>query len=365
MYRLVVSQPSLSNFNDFNVLANEVWKSGILTNNGPKVIQLETQLKDKWNIPHLSLVTNGTIALDIALASIDIPKESEIITTPFTWISSASSISWGNYKPVFADINPDTLNIDPNSIEALITDKTSAILAVHVFSNPCQVEHIQEIANKHNLKVIYDAAHAVGVNYKNQDISQYGDVSTQSYHATKIFNTGEGGSVITNNQHIAERIESLRAFGYNKDREIIMIGTNAKMHEISACIGLANLKLLDNNIKYRKSLTILYKKLLEKSLSKIKFQQINEESYNYSYFPIIFDSESKCLSVYDSLEKIGILTRRYFYPSLNTMNIFNSNSCPISYDISSRILCLPCHEHVTNSDVIEITNQINKIIADI
>lgn len=363
MYRLIVSQPSLTDFNKFNVLAKEVWESGILTHNGPKVQMLEQMLKKKWNIPYLSLVTNGTVALEIGLHALNLPKGSEIITTPFTWVATAASILWSNYKPIFADIDEETFNIDPNTIEDYITENTSAIMAVHVFSNPCEVEKIQKIADKHNLKVIYDGAHSVGVKYKGIDLSQYGDISTHSYHATKIFNTGEGGSIITKDNDLAEYIDRLKFFGHNKSKDIIHEGTNGKMHEISACIGLANLEMLDNTINYRKELTKHYMSILSEESDRIKFQKFNESSYNYSYFPVLFNTEHDCLNVYKSLEVNGILPRRYFYPSLDSIPLFSStNTLSKSKDIAKRILCLPCHDNVTHDDVIEICDKILHVI---
>jgi dTDP-4-amino-4,6-dideoxygalactose transaminase len=352
MYRLLVSEPSLNNFEEFSKLAKEVWECGIMTHNGPKVQALEKNLKEKWNIPHLSLVTNGTIALELAMRALELPKGSKILTTPFTWIATASAIQWQDYIPVFVDIDPDTLNIDPKQIEQKIDHNVSAILAVHVFSNPCAVEEIEAIAKVHNIKVIYDGAHSVGVKYKGEDLSKWGDITTHSYHATKVYNCGEGGSIIATDPELAKRIERLRFFGHNERKEIIHEGTNAKMHEISACIGLANLPMLDKTIMHRKLLTIMYKNKLENF--PVKFQKINQFEYNYSYCPIIFESEEQCLKAYKAIEDIEIMPRRYFYPSLNEMTIFDKTDCPVSEDISRRILCVPCHDRVTIFDIDKI-----------
>lgn len=360
MYRLLVSEPSLTDFSNFAKYAEEVWKSGILTHNGPKVQELEKRLKEKWQIPHLSLVTNGTIALEVAMRALDLPKGSEIITTPFTWIATASAIQWQDYVPVFVDIDENTLNIDPSKIEEKITSKTSAILAVHVFSNPCDVVAIQDIADRRGLKVIYDGAHSVGVKHRGSDLSQFGDITTHSYHATKIYNSGEGGSIITKDPDLAKRIERLRFFGHNEKKDIVHEGTNAKMHEISASIGLANLEMLDKTIAHRRSITDLYK--LNLVGKPVRFQRINPDSYNYSYFPVIFETEAICLAVYTAIDSINIMPRRYFYPSVNEFEIFEKHSCPISEDISRRVLCLPCHDRVTEADVIEICEVINKVL---
>ena len=358
MRKLLVSEPSLTNFEEFAILAKEVWECGILTHNGPKVQELERRLKDKWNIPHLSLVTNGTMALEIAIRSLELPLGSKIITTPYTWIATASSIVWQQYEPIFADIDARTLNIDSNTIEPLIDENTSAILAVHVFSNPCDVESIDEIAKRNNLRVIYDGAHSVNVSYNGIDLSQYGDVSTHSYHATKLYNCGEGGAIITKDPELAKRIERLRFFGHDEAKDIVSEGTNGKMHEISACIGLANLKMMDETMLHRKLLHIMYKHRLE--CLPILYPSVNQESCNYSYMPIILQTEEMVLKVMAELEKIDVIARRYFYPSVNTYKIFKSQSCPVSEEMASRSLCLPCHDRVDILKVDEICRIIRK-----
>ena len=360
MYKLLVSQPSLGDFSHFTKMTKEVWDLKFLTNNGPKLLKLEKLLKEQWDVPYLSLVTNGTIALELAIEALDLPKGSEIITTPFTWIATASSVAWRGYTPVFVDIDKETLNIDVSKIKDAITEKTSAILAVHVFSNPCDVYNIQKIADEHNLKVIYDGAHSTGVTYDGIDLSLYGDITTHSYHATKIYNTGEGGSVITKNREIAEKIENLRMCGLDvSTKEFLYNGTNAKMNEFSACIGLVNLPILRKSIEYRRNLASIYKSILD---GRVEFQKINSDSYNFSYFPIIFKDEETCVKVFNALEKKGILTRRYFYPSLNVLEFFEcKKECPISEDISTRILCLPCHDSVNFENIREITDTILSI----
>ncbi len=361
MQKLLVSEPSLTNFEEFSHLAKEVWESGILTHNGPKVQELEKQLKEKWDIPHLSLVTNGTVAIEIAIRALELPEGSKIITTPFTWIATASSIIWQKYRVVFADVDSETLNIDPTSIVEKIDDECSAILAVHVFSNPCDVEEIEKISKLYNLRVIYDGAHAINVKYKGRDLSQWGDITTHSYHATKLYNCGEGGSIITRNPDLAKRIERLRFFGHDDNKNIIHEGTNGKMHEISACIGLANLKMMDKSSCHRKLLTLLYQDKLFSC--PVTFQKIDQFSYNYSYCPIIFESEEALLKAMSELEKIDVIARRYFYPSVNEFSIFEKQSCPISEDISKRIMCVPCHDRVTIEDVRRISNVIKSVFA--
>lgn len=366
MQKLLVSEPSLTDFNKFYELAKEVWESGILTHNGPKVRELERRLKEKWRIPHLSLVTNGTVAIEIAIRALDLSPGSAIITTPFTWIATASSIIWQKHTPIFLDINSETLNLDPVKIEEYMIEEyaksdkeVSAILAVHVFSNPCDVKSIDEISKKYNLKVIYDGAHAVNVKFEDRDISYWGDITTHSYHATKLYNCGEGGAIITQDPELAKRIERLRFFGHDDNRNIIHEGTNGKMHEISACIGLANLEMMDRSQNHRKMITGLYKDHLGDT--SVKFQSIDQFSYNYSYCPIIFETEDQVLKVMEALEEIDVIARRYFYPSVNEFPVFFKQSCPISEDISRRIICVPCHDRVTPEDVRRISNVIKSL----
>ena len=220
------------------------------------------------------------------------------------------------------------------------------------------MDSIQEIADRRGLKVIYDGAHAVGVKYKGIDLSQFGDITTHSYHATKIYNSGEGGSIITRNPELSKRIERLRFFGHNETKDIVHEGTNAKMHEMSAAMGLANLKMLPKTIQHRKLLTLMYKHRMEDL--PVKYQAISNDSYNFSYFPIIFETEEQCLKVYAALDAIKIMPRRYFYPSVNEFKIFDPQSCPISEDISRRVLCLPCHDGVKLMDIDEIAYTISK-----
>lgn len=366
-FRLLVSEPSMNDdITSFIENISQVWNSRWLTNGGPKILDLENRIKEKYNIPNISVVVNGTVALQMAIRALNLPKGGNIITTPFTWISSTSSILWEGYKPRFVDIDPHTFNIDPKKIEEAIDEDTVAILAVHVFSNPCAIEEIKAIANKHDLKVIYDAAHAFGVSYKGKDVSVYGDVSTHSYHATKVFNTGEGGSVISSDKKLMERIEHIRTCGLNEKKEIVRIGTNAKVHEVTACIGLTNLEIVDKSIEYRKVLYSKYVNELKHLIDsgKIRLQKFKEESYNYSYFPVVFESEDVVLSVNELLKDELIMARRYFYPSLNKLKWGHGQKCPISEDISKRILCLPSHDRVTDDDVRIICSKIYKVIGE-
>ncbi len=282
----------------------------------------------------------------------------EIITTPFSWIATCSAIKWENCTPVFVDIDPKTLNIAPNLIGKAITKKTVAIMPVHVFSNPCDIEAIEKIAKKYDLKVIYDAAHAFGVKYNGKSIMEYGDVSCTSFHATKIFNTGEGGACFSKDPELFDRLRRLRFFGHNEKKDIIDDGCNGKMTEIHAALGLANLPYLSDVISRRKELFNLYFEGL-KDIDDVNFQRFDPSLYNYSYMPIIFKNEKILLKVETELKKNHILPRRYFYPSINTYtNILEYQKCPISEDISKRILCLPLYWELNYDNI----NKIIKII---
>lgn len=350
-----VTQPSLAPLSECTEYLEKVWASGVLTHNGPLVRQLEADLRAKLNLRHCTIVLNGTIALQMAIKALDL--KGEIITTPFTWVATVSAIKWEGCEPVFCDINPDTLNIDEEKIEALITDRTVAIMPVHVFGTACNIEKIEQIAKKYNLKVIYDAAHAVGTTYKGKSILEYGDISATSLHATKLFNTGEGGACITNSEELDKRLQRIRFFGHNDAKDIVEDGFNGKMTEIHAALGLANLKYFDEVLEDRKMKYSRYKDLL-KGLAGIRFQKIKEDETNYSYFPVTFESEERLLSVEKALNKNNIFPRRYFYPSVNTyIKIVNYQPTPVSEDISKRILCLPLY-YSLSFDEINIIAQI-------
>ncbi|MEC3880158.1 DegT/DnrJ/EryC1/StrS family aminotransferase [Parapedobacter sp. 10938] len=346
---IYVTQPSLAPIAEYTTYLSKAWESGVLTHNGPLVRQLETDLREKLNLAHLSIVLNGTIALQMAIKALGL--KGEIITTPFTWIATVSAIKWEGCQPIFCDINPDTLNIDEEKIEALITDKTVAIMPVHVFGTACNVERIEQIAKKHNLKVIYDAAHAVGTNYKGKSILAYGDISATSLHATKLFNTGEGGACITQSKELDDKLQRIRFFGHNDAKDIVEDGFNGKMTEIHAAMGLANLKYFDEVLADRKVKYSLYKELL-RNIPNIRFQKIENGESNYSYFPVIFDSEQILLEVEARLNENNIYPRRYFYPSVNTYaKIVDYQNAPISENVSKRILCLPLYHELSETNI--------------
>ncbi|MFT6734664.1 MAG: dTDP-4-amino-4,6-dideoxygalactose transaminase [Polaribacter sp.] len=353
---IYVTQPSLAPLAEFVELLKDTWDTGILTHNGPLVRKLEVDLCETLNVKNLSVVTNGTIALQMAIKALEL--KGEIITTPFSWVATISAIKWEGCTPVFCDIDESTFNIDPQKIEALITDKTVAIMPVHVFGNPCDVDAIEIIAKKHGLKVIYDAAHAIGSTINGSSLLEYGDISATSFHGTKLFNTAEGGGCITKNDLLNKKLERIRFFGHDDDKIIVEDGFNGKMTEIHAALGLANLKyysdvLDDREFKYKK-----YKDELC-GLKGINFQKIALGEINFSYFPIVFESEDKLLEVETCLNENGIYPRRYFYPSLNNLlNIVDYQKCPISESLSSRILCLPLYKNLSHDELIQIVHLI-------
>jgi dTDP-4-amino-4,6-dideoxygalactose transaminase len=354
---IYVTQPSLAPLNEFTELLQGVWDNGILTHNGPLVQRFENEIASKLNLKNFITVTNGTIAIQMAIKALEL--KGEIITTPFTWVATLSAIQWEGCKPVFCDIEADTLNIDPKKIEAKITDKTVAIMPVHVFGNPCDVEAIEAIAEKHGLKVIYDAAHAIGSLYKGKSLLEYGDVAATSLHATKLLNTAEGGGCITTDEKLNDKIKRIRFFGHNDKKEIVEEGFNGKITEIHAALGLANLKYHDDVLKDRKNKYFKYKETLGK-LPHVTFQALNLGEPNYSYFPIIFDTEERLSKVEAALNEQNIYPRRYFYPAVNTLEaIVPYVQMAVAEDVAKRILCLPLYMKLDIKDVDKIIKIIN------
>ena len=355
---IYVTQPSLAPLEEYVEVLKGVWGSGILTHNGPLVQKLEKELCEKLGTQNFVAVSNGTIALQMAIKALEL--KGEIITTPFTWIATVSAIKWEGCKPVFCDIDPETLNIDPNKIEAYITDKTVAIMPVHVFGNPCDVEAIDIIAKKYNLKVIYDAAHAIGSTYNGKSLLEHGDISATSLHATKLLNTAEGGGCITKEVKLHEKLKRIRFFGHDEEKDILEDGFNGKMTEVHAALGLANLKYHEDVLNDRKNKYNLYLKKLE-GIKDLNFQKIKHGESNYSYFPVLFRDVAQLLKVETSLNSENIYPRRYFYPSVNMYKkVVDYQPCPISENIANRVLCLPLYRDLAHKDVekiIEILKQ--------
>lgn len=353
---IYVTMPTLAPLSEVSSILSKVWESGIMTHNGPILQEFERQTASWHGMQYHTVVVNGTIALQLAIRALGL--KGEIITSPFSFIATTSAILYEGCTPVYADIDAETLNLDPANIEAAITPNTVAIMPVHVFGNPCDIEAIEAIAEKHHLKVIYDACHAVGVTYKGQSVFAYGDISVTSYHATKMLNSGEGGGCFTTDAALDAKMKRIRFFGFSEDKSNIAdIGSNYKMTEVHAAVGLANLKYLQAALDDRKEKYALYKSILS-AAPKVTFQKINGDC-NYSYFPIIFDSEHTLLKVEAALQAEHIFPRRYFYPSLNTFkDVVPYVRMAISEDIASRILCLPLYFDLSKENVIRIADRI-------
>lgn len=345
---IYVTQPTLAPIEEVNELMKGIWTSGIMTHNGPLVQRFEKECAAHLGVPNLVSCVNGTIGLQMAIRALHL--RGEIITTPFTFIATISSIIWEGCSPVFVDIDPETLCIDPMKIEEKITCHTVGIMPVHVFGNCCDIEAIDAIAKKHHLKVIYDACHSVGVNYKGQSIFNYGDIAVTSFHATKMLNTTEGGGCFTLNKELDEKLRRIRFFGFENHTDIVEDGTNGKMTEVHAAVGLANLKYLDAALADRKRKYTFYKETLSVDRT-LSFQRI-DESCNYSYFPVIFKDEETLLKVQAKLNENHIFPRRYFWPSVNTFTkLVPYTPMPVSEDIASRILCLPLYYTLVEEDM--------------
>lgn len=344
---------------EYQAILKRAWDIGWMTNRGNLVLELEDKLKVYLNAPFIIATTNGTLPLQIAIKALGLTGE--IITTPFSYVATTSSIVWEGCTPVFVDIHPDYLTIDETKIEAAITSKTTAILATHVFGNPCYVEEIERIAKKHNLKVIYDGAHGFGVTYKGQSLFNYGDVSTCSFHATKLFHTGEGGAIFSNNKDLYNKLFYLHNFGHDGPEQFQGIGINAKMSELQAAMGLAVLPFLQTILKERKRVIDLYES--ELNFSKFKSLKIRDNTnWNYSYYPIIFETEKQLKSALDKLNKSNIFPRRYFYPALNGLPYIQKQvKMPVSESIASRILCLPLSHDLVDISILKICKILNGI----
>lgn len=349
-----VTKSYLPPLTEYNQMIEGIWHNFHLTNRGPLVQKLEKDICAKLKLDNLLFVSNGTIAIQLAIKALEIAGE--VITTPFSYVATTNSLLWEGCVPVFCDISPETFCIDPSKIESLITPSTSAILATHVYGIPCDVEAIEAIAQKHGLKVIYDAAHAFGVEYKHKSIFSYGDVSTCSFHATKLFHTVEGGSVTAKDPKAFKQISLYHSFGHIGD-DYYTEGINGKNCELHAAMGLCNLPKLDELIAARKYRSELYDSLLNGFVARPVVPQ--HVTYNYAYYPVVFASETDLLKVKGSLQEHGINTRRYFYPSLNQLPFLTRHdSCPVSEDVSKRVLCLPMYFDLAETDIERICEQI-------
>ena len=359
--RINVTQPSLPDLKDFIPYLEDIWESKWLTNNGKYHRQLEAELSSYLGVKELNLFTNGTLALITALQALRITGE--VITTPYSFVATTHALNWNGIKPVFCDIDPKTMNIDPDKIEALITPKTTAIMPVHVYGNPCDVEKIQKIADTYGLKVIYDAAHAFNVKKDNESILNWGDLSILSFHATKVFNTIEGGAIICHDKKMKERINYLKNFGFADETTVVAPGINAKMNELQAAFGLLQLKKVDDNIRKRKEITEQYRKLLANIKGITCLQNMPNIEHNYSYFPILVDMNKYGMNrdeLYEKLKENNIFGRRYFYPLISQFPTYRGldsahpDKLPIATKIAEQIICLPIYAELSFKDIDKI-----------
>ncbi|GJQ60095.1 MAG: DegT/DnrJ/EryC1/StrS family aminotransferase [Candidatus Scalindua sp. AMX11] len=355
---IYVTKPSLPELQDFFPYLEQIWKTKILTNNGPFHKQLEKELADFLGVPYISLFANGTLALVTALQVFGI--SGEVITTPYSFVATSHSLLWNNIKPVFVDVEPEFCNLDPEKIEAVITSNTTAIMPVHVYGNPCKVERIEEIAKKYGLKVIYDAAHAFGVDYKGKNICNYGNISILSFHATKVFNTMEGGAIICHKANTKKQIDFLKNFGFAGETTIMACGINSKMNEMQAALGLLQLKNYNTNNEKRREIDHLYRQNL-KGIKGISLLAKPENTVsNYAYFPIFVDEKEYGISrdaLYEKLKTKGIYGRRYFYPLISEFSMYESydsaNPAKLIHakKTSQEVICLPIYPDLDSKEV--------------
>lgn len=364
---ITVTSPLLPNLADFNEMLKQIWKSKWITNNGNFHQQLEKELAVYLKVPYISLFTNGTLPLITALQALRITGE--VITTPYSFVATTHSLWWNGCKPVFVDIDPATGNIDPDKIEAAITPQTQAIMPVHVYGKPCDTQRIQEIADKYGLKVIYDAAHAFGVEVNGESILNAGDMSTLSFHATKVYNSIEGGALVMQDERTKKRIDYLKNFGFAGEVEVVAPGINSKMDEMRAAYGLLNLKLVDAAIEARHQVAIQYRKAL-RSVEGITFMEdMLGVKHNYSYFPIFVDAGKYGMTrdeLYFKMKEQNVLGRRYFYPLISEFTTYrglpsaNPANLPNAHKMADSVICLPMHHELSEDDVERILKLIVK-----
>lgn len=364
---IYVTSPLLPSLEDFTFLLKEIWESKMLTNNGNFHQKLEEELAKYLKVPYLSLFTNGTLPLITALQAMRITGE--VITTPFSFVATTHSLWWNGIKPVFVDIEPETCNLDPSKIEASITPKTTAIMPVHVYGKPCKTKEIQEIANKYGLKVIYDAAHAFGVEINGESILNFGDMATLSFHATKVYNTLEGGALVVHDEQTKKRIDYLKNFGFASETEVVAPGINSKVDEVRAAYGLLNLKQVDHAINSRRKVAIRYRDELQGVKGITFFNDIPGVRHNYSYFPIFINAEEYGMTrdeLYFKMKEHNVFGRRYFYPLISTFSTYrgldsaNPDNLPIATQMSNNVICLPMHHALSENEVEYILQIIKK-----
>ena len=363
--QITVTAPLLPNLDEFNVLLKEIWDSKWITNNGSFHKKLESALCEYLKVPYISLFTNGTLPLLTALQALRITGE--VITTPYSFVATTHSIWWNGCKPVFVDVDPLTGNIDPDKIEAAITPRTSAIMPVHVYGKPCDTKKIKKIADKYGLKVIYDAAHAFGVEVDGKSILNEGDLSTLSFHATKVYNTLEGGALIMHDPDMKKRIDQLKNFGFTGEITVEAPGINSKVDEVRAAYGLLNLKQVDSAIEARRSVAVTYRDAL-RTIKGIRFMDdMPGVKHNYSYFPIFIDADTYGTTrdeLYHKMKESNILGRRYFYPLISEFDTYKGlssagkDNLPEAHKIANSVVCLPMHHELSKDDLNRIINLI-------
>ena len=363
---IYVASPLLPSLDDFTLSLKDIWDSKILTNNGSFHKQLEKELATYLKVPYLCLFTNGTLPLITALQALRI--NGEVITTPFSFVATTHSLWWNGIKPVFVDIDPQTCNLNPDKIEAAITPRTTAIMPVHVYGKPCDIDKIQAIADKYGLKVIYDAAHAFGVDVNGKSILTAGDMSTLSFHATKVYNTLEGGALIVHDEQTKKRIDNLKNFGFVSETEVVAPGINSKMDEVRSALGLLNLRIVDNAIAARQQVAIKYREELGKIKGITFFDDMPNVRHNYSYFPIFVGEEYGITrdELYFKMKEHNVFGRRYFYPLISTFSTYrglesaSKENLPIATKMADSVICLPMHHDLTENDLNRILNLIKK-----
>jgi dTDP-4-amino-4,6-dideoxygalactose transaminase len=365
---IYVTRPFLPPLEEFNEYLEQIWESKKLTNKGPYHELFEKKLAEYLNVKYVSLFSNGTLALISALQTLRITGE--VITTPFSFVATTHALNWNGIKPVFCDVDPATYNLDPNKIEAAITPRTTAVLPVHVYGNPCDVTAIQEIAGPYGLKVIYDACHAFGVTLDGNSILNFGDLSVLSFHATKVFTTFEGGAIICHDETTKKRIDFLKNFGFAGETTVVAPGINAKMNEFQAALGVLQLKYVGQSIQKRKDIVTLYRHNLRDVPGITYLEDIPLVGHNYAHFPILIDKDIFGKSrddVYNALKNKNIFTRRYFYPLISQFPTYrglesaNSNNLPVAEDITQKILCLPIYPDLDLDIALNIAKEIKKI----
>jgi len=360
---IYVTKTELPEIEDYERILRDIWQSGWLTNDGKYVKLLEKKLAAYLKIRYISVITNGTIALQILYKALHL--KGEVITTPFTFAATTTSLLWEGLTPVFADIDPSTFNIAPTCVEKCITKKTGAILAVHVFGNPCDVTTLSKIGKKYHIPVVYDAAHAFGVEYDGKSVLSYGDASIVSFHATKLFSTAEGGAVVASDPELDGNVRRLRNFGITGEEDSVMPGTNGKMCELCAALGLLNIRKTNKRILLRKRLYTLYQKALE-GTSGIQFQRVGASKYNYAYMPVLFSNRTIRDRVHDALIHIGVKSRKYFYPLVTDQTFMNTrihNQTPCAKKVSDGILCLPLFSTLRPSTINAIADKIKDTLT--